>query len=310
MEYNVENLFDTTHDSLKADQEFLPTSTRKWDKNKFWKKLIHLSQVISSCAEDYIPDVIALCEVENDSCLYYLTKRSPLRVAGYDYLITNSPDERGIDIGFLYQRTAFKPIQHREFIIPLFETGNRPTRNIFHVTGIVQTGDTLDFFLCHFPSRRDGKKESETYRMAVAARLKGLVDSVQSKRVNPRIIITGDCNDEPTDKSLQEVLEAKSTDKNPKFLLLYNLITNKKPGTYKYNGDWNTLDQFIVNGNLLIPQKGHFYTSKEFVKIHQPPFLLKEDEKYGGMKPFKTYNGFRYQGGYSDHLPIIADFYW
>ena len=87
-------------------------------------------------------------------------------------------------------------------------------------------------------------------------------------------------------------------------------MIEKKPGTYKYKGKWNTLDQFIVNGNLLIQQAGHLYTSSNWVYIHQPSFILEDDYKYGGQKPFRTFNGMRYQGGYSDHLPIVADFHW
>lgn len=310
MEYNVENLFDTTHDSLKADEEFLPVATRKWDKRKFWTKLNHISQVISSAADDYLPDVVVLCEVENDSCLHYLTRRSPLRVAGYDYLITHSPDERGIDVGFLFQRATFKPISFCETEIDKKKIGNRPTRNLLHVTGQTQTGDTLDFFLCHFPSRSSGKKVTEPYRKYVASVLKERVDSVLKLRYKPNIIITGDFNDEPNDNSIRGVLKANTPQGSIAPKLLYNLVNNKKPGTYKFNGKWNTLDQFIVNGNLLVPQEGHLYTEEKHVKIHQPDFILEEDNKYGGTKPFRTYNGMRYQGGYSDHLPIVAKFYW
>lgn len=310
MEYNVENLFDVTHDSLKADLEFLPTATRNWNQNRFWRKLIHLSQVISSAGEDQLPDLVMLCEVENDSTLIYLTKRSPLRVAGYDYLMTHSPDERGIDIALLYQRATFKPLSFEEIEIDKTFTGNRPTRNIFHITGQIQTHDTLDLFLCHMPSRSSGKKLTEPYRKHTAKVLREAVEKVNTMRKTPRIVITGDFNDEPKDVSLSGILGAGEPKDSIKPTDLYNLITGKKPGTYKYDGKWNTLDQFIVNGNLLVKESGHLYTAPEKVRIHQPAFLLEKDEKYGGFKPFRTYSGMRYLGGYSDHLPVVADFHW
>lgn len=310
MEYNVENLFDVFHDSLKADQEFLPGTVRNWTKPRFWKKLIHISQVISSAADDQLPDVIMLCEVENDSVLLYLTRRSPLRVAGYDYYMTHSPDERGIDIAFLYQKATFKPLKFDEIEIDRSAIGNRPTRNILHVEGITQTRDTLDLFLCHFPSRSRGQRISDPYRRHVAQVLKQHVDSVMAHKSKPRIIITGDFNDFPDNASLKTVLKASKVEDEIHPLSLYNLLIGKKPGTYKYQGKWNTLDHFIVNGNLLYKQSGHFYTAPEWVKIHQPSFILEEDLKYGGLKPFRTYNGLRYQGGYSDHLPVVADFHW
>ena len=308
MEYNVENFFDTRHDTLKNDKEFLPGTVRNWTLNRFWTKLNHISKVIASVADDQLPDVIMLCEVENDSCMHYLTRRSPLRVAGYDYLLTCSDDERGIDIALLYQKATFKPLYHREINVMSESIGRRPTRNILHVTGLVQTGDTLDLFLCHMPSRSSGKKATEPYRMHTAGVLRGQVDSVMQVRSVPRIIITGDFNDHPEDRSLQQVLKAGEAVGEMLPCTLYNLMIGKKPGTYKFQGQWETIDQLIVNGNLLRQMDGHLYTQPAWVQIHQPSFLLEEDSKYGGKKPFRTFNGMRYQGGYSDHLPVCADF--
>ena len=310
MEYNVENLFDVFHDSLKSDLEFLPGSVRNWTKHRFWDKLIHISQVISSTAVDQLPDAIMLCEVENDSVLRYLTRRSPLRIAGYDYYITNSPDERGIDIAFLYQKATFKPLHFKEFEIDRNRIGNKPTRNILYIEGLTQTRDTLDLFLCHFPSRAGGQRVTDSYRRYVAQVLKNQVDSIMIHRNYPRIIITGDFNDFPDNASLKAILKASKVEAVVNPSSLYNLMIEKKPGTYKYKGKWNTLDQFIVNGNLLIQQDGHLYTSSNWVYIHQPSFILEDDYEFGGQKPFRTYNGMRYQGGYSDHLPIVADFHW
>ena len=310
MEYNVENLFDFYHDSLKSDQDFLPESLRKWNKNRFWKKLINISRVITSVSEDQLPDLVMLCEVENDSTLIYLTKRSPLRVAGYEYIMTHSDDERGIDIALLYQKATFKLINFEEIRIDKSKVGMKPTRDIFHITGFTQTKDTLDLFLCHMPSRSRGKSITDAYRKHTATILKQHVDCVMSLRESPRIIITGDFNDYPDDAALSQILHAEEVREELKPLNLYNLVIGKKPGTYKYNGEWNILDQFIVSGTLLEKTHGHLHTSSDWVRIHQPAFILQEDEKYGGVKPFRTYNGVKYQGGYSDHLPVVAEFRW
>lgn len=93
---------------------------------------------------------------------------------------------------------------------------------------------------------------------------------------------------------------------------LYNMMLQpfpkKNPGTYKYQGSWEIIDHFIVSGTLLTG-KGSLYTSAKDVDICNLPFLLEKDEKYRGTKPFRTYHGIRYQGGYSDHLPIRMDLF-
>lgn len=311
MEYNVENLFDFYKDSIKSDHEFLPQSTRKWTKSRFWNKLIHISKVIAAASENQIPDVIVLCEVENDSVMHYLIKRSPLRNLGYQYIMTNSPDERGIDMAILYQNSTFKVLKSKEFVVDNKIIGKNPTRNILYVSGITQLGDTLDLFCCHMPSRSKGKKVSEPYRTYTARILRQLVDSVMMKRDEPRIIITGDFNDHPEDIALSQVLQANSdVCSEIHSSHLYNLIYNKQPGTYKFQGKWETIDQFIVSGNLLLQSKGHLHIRPDQVSVFHPDFLLIPDEKYGGNKPFRTYDGMKYIGGYSDHLPIIADFEW
>ena len=43
------------------------------------------------------------------------------------------------------------------------------------------------------------------------------------------------------------------------------------------------------------------------VDILKFPFLMEEDDRYGGDTPFRTYWGKRYHGGYSDHLPVLME---
>ena len=62
MEYNVENLFDCRHDSLKQDEEFLPGSLRGWNHVRYGEKLENIARVILAAE---IPDLVGLCEVEN-----------------------------------------------------------------------------------------------------------------------------------------------------------------------------------------------------------------------------------------------------
>lgn len=300
MTYNVENLFDARHDTLKNDDEFLPEGERKWDSRKYWDKLQKIAKVIAAVGEEQLPDLVALCEVENDSCLTDLTQRSVLRRAGYRYVMTQSRDARGVDVALLYQPARFRPLLVENIDVHPEEIGQKPTRDILHVTGLLQSSDTLDVYVCHMPSRGGGKEETEPFRIHTASLLRTSVDVILKERKLPRLLIMGDFNDYPHDRSLSQVLKAQRPAEgkgNPSPKNLYNLSYDIKPGTYRYQGEWNTLDHLIVTGNML-PARGRVFMSE---------WLLEKDNTYGGYKPFRTYLGPRYLGGYSDHLPVFVD---
>lgn len=307
MFYNVENLFDCEHDSLKNDYEFLPDSPKAWTRARYRDKLTKIAKVILATAhEERVPDLVGLCEVENDHCLKDLTEHSPLRDAGYNYVMTDSPDERGIDVALLYQRGSFKVLDTQSISIPYKEIDRRPTRDILHVAGLVQSGDTLDVFVCHMPSRAGGEEQSEPYRLFTAQVLKHAADSVMAVRQCPNVVIVGDFNDYPTNKSIAEVLGAVAPKDDVQPRVLYNLMDGRKDGTYRYRGEWGVLDQLIVSGFLLQGHSG-LRTSYDKARILRYPFLLEEDEKYGGDVPSRTYWGKKYAGGFSDHLPVCVD---
>ena len=258
MTYNVENLFDCRHDTLKDDYEFLPSSLRHWNHFKYYQKLNAVARVITAVGKWNPPALVALCEVENDSTLIALTRYSVLRQSGYRYLMTHSEDKRGIDVALLYQRGLFKPVYQKNIAVPRPRPNDRPTRDILHVSGIILNGDTLDVFVCHFPSRAQGAKRTEPYRLSAARQLKSVTDSLMSCRQHPQIIIMGDFNDSPTDKSICNILKA---DMPPSFSgndtihphRLYHLLarrakTQKHFGSYKYQGVWGLLDHIIVSG--------------------------------------------------------------
>ena len=256
--------------------------------------------------KEQVPDLVGLCEVENDYCLKSLTGYSPLREAGYKYVMTSSPDERGIDVALLYQPASFRLLTSQQIRIPSDSLGMRPTRDILYASGRVASGDTLDVFVCHLPSRVGGAQKTDAYRLWVARRVRQAADSVIAKRQSPRLIIMGDFNDYPDGKSLQEGLRVSALSDEPDVCAWYNLMENQPEGTYRYKGEWGVLDQMVVNGGLLQPDV-RTRTSKEKAAILRFPFLLEEDNVYGGEMPFRTYKGRRYHGGYSDHLPVLLE---
>lgn len=304
MEYNVENLFDCRHDSLKNDHEFLPESVRGWSFSRYSQKLANIAKVILAAGGEQAPDIVGLCEIENEHCVKGLVRYSPLREVGYRYVITRSPDERGIDVALLYQPQTFRLLAKRVIPIPSEEIKRRPTRDILHVTGMVVSGDTLDVFVCHMPSRSGGEKETEPYRLFTSGFLRRAADSIMVIRQSPNVIVMGDFNDYPENRALVEVLGAVKPEGKLHSCGLYNLMAGKPGGTYRFRGEWGMLDQMIVNG-FLLGENPRIHTAYEEAQVLRFPFLLEEDERYGGDMPFRTYKGMRYQGGYSDHLPLL-----
>lgn len=315
LSYNVENLFDTAHDSLKNDQEFLPDAVRRWTHYRYRQKLDNIARVIVAVGGWNFPALVALCEVENDRVLHDLTRYSVLREAGYRYVMTCSDDERGIDVALLYQRQLFKLLACRAVRVPRPDKRSRPTRDMLHVSGLLLNGDTLDVLVCHFPSRSQGAKAAESYRMLAARTVKQVADSVCGVRRCPQLLVMGDLNDEPHNRSVQAGLEVKlppDAEEPLSDCSLYHLLARQaaahhRKGTYKYKGEWNWLDHIIVSGGLLRPDSS-FRTDESQAHVSDLPFLQIVDERYGGMQPFRTYHGMKYLGGYSDHLPVWVDF--
>jgi len=291
VELNCENLFDCRHDSLKQDTEWLPDGQRRWSPARYWRKLNHIGQEILSCQDDGLPDLVALVEVENDACLFDLTRRSLLRRARYQYLMTASPDVRGIDVALLYQPRSFRPLCYDCLDVAPLE-GMRPTRDILYVRGETSAHDTLHVFVVHAPSRYGGERRTRPNRHAVMLRL---ADAISALPPQARVIVAGDFNDYADSPSLQ-FLEARG---------LHNVTrqsvgSHGAQGTYRYQGRWQSIDHVLVSAPL-VPRVDRSY-------VNDAPFLLEDDKRYGGVKPRRTFSGYRYQRGFSDHLPLVVTF--
>ena len=296
VELNCENMFDYTHDVGKHDTEYLPEATRHWTKKRYWHKLNNIAQELLSCSSDNggIPDLIALCEVENDSVMRDFTKRSLLRNAGYEYLMTSSPDERGIDVALMYSPYSFAPIRSYGIRVEPIE-GMRATRDILYACGETVSGDTLHVFVVHQPSRFGGEKFSRPFRKVVADRVCASVDSIRALSPEAKVMIAGDFNDAADSPSLLQYYQHG----------LMNITKdavgdNGVKGTYRYQGEWESIDHILGSA--------YIYNKVDTAYVHAPLFLLEEDAGYGGYRPRRTYVGPRYQSGYSDHLPLIVRF--
>lgn len=304
--YNVENLFDTVDNPATNDDEFTPEGDRRWNSSKYWNKLEHISQTLVAIDQENSPEIIGLCEIENETVIKDLTERSPLRHIGYSFVVTESKDARGIDVALIFKKSYFRLIKSEELEVNIRPINGKTTRNILHVTGRVATGDTVDIYVCHWPSRLGGVNESDPLRAEAAKVLNSSVNQVTESRRKPYIIVMGDMNDGCESASIRDILRAKSSDRA--YYLkddeLVTLLDNCPDGSYRYNGEWDTYDQLIVSGSFT-NELGCL--SAKNARICNFDFLLEDDTKYGGKKPFRNFNGYRYQNGYSDHLPIAFD---
>ncbi len=304
MVYNCENAFDTIHDAGHDDYEFLPDGRREWRRYKFFQKLKNIGKVVLAVDSIQPVDLVCLCEVENDTVMTYLTKRTLLSGAGYEYVMTQSEDERGIDVALMYIPLTFKPFE----VQTLRPKDDRKTRDVLRVAGRVLTGDTLDVYAVHFPSKLGGR-EADKLRRNVAEMLRCNIDSITVCRSNPNVIVMGDFNDSPKSAIMKWITDNTSSDtlKGIDKQKLYNLFANKKNGSYKYKGVWSMIDQVLLTGNLLCPSNG-ISTNSEEVKVMDLPFLLEEDKTHKGLKPKRSFLGTKYRYGFSDHLPVYVRF--
>jgi hypothetical protein len=308
--WNVENLFDTDDDPLINDSEFLPNGKKEWTEDRLERKLNNLTHVINYMNNGCGPDIIGFEEVENINVL----KRLIYKLPGRNYIMAHrdSPDARGIDACMFYDRSIFDIID----LVPItvkIPTGHS-TRDILHVTlKHKKYGDIIHVFVNHWPSRLGGEKKSERNRIAAANILRTTVDSLFTNEDKSQIIIIGDFNDEPNNESIEKVLSAKNfycgkplDDKIELLNLSYKSFLNNE-GSYLYGSDWNMLDQIIVSQELY-DNKGLDYKCDSF-EIVKPEFMqIKTGDKAGA--PLSTYKGSKYLGGYSDHFPVAAKFYF
>jgi endonuclease/exonuclease/phosphatase family metal-dependent hydrolase len=309
--YNVENLFDTVDTPGFKDEDFTPGGLKNWTYKRYEKKLNDLSRVILSIPEKEMPAVIGLAEVENRKVLEDLAGNRGMRRAKYEIVHEDGDDPRGIECAMLYRPDLFKYRSHSYIPVEDPVDPDYLYRGILHVTGNGPDGSRLHLFMNHWKSRGGGSSETEKQRMFTAITLRKQLDILLSRESGFRVILMGDFNDEPTNRSITNGLSASGKRRNinlgEHYNLFYDLHNLHGEGTYNYKGRWNMLDQVIVSYNLLNQTKG-LSTSFEGGSILKEEWMLYDNEQYGEKLPSATYGGPEYYGGPSDHLPVYVVF--
>jgi len=309
MFYNVENLFDSFDDSLTNDQEFTPMGTRHWTWEKMNQKINGIYKTIIAVGEWEPPVFVGMCEVENGYVLYRLTHETPLLKFEYKIVHHESPDPRGIDVALLYRKDLFELQESKFFRVVFPDEPNRQTREILYARGLLAGIDTVHVFINHWPSKFGGELESNAGRFAAANTLKQKVDSIKIFYPDARILIMGDFNDEPESLPLVNGLQVCLNVNEPclsGLVSISSILKSRGQGSYKYQGSWGMIDQIIVSESLLESQRVIF-ASPENASVFKADYLLEPDDAFVGDKPFRTFVGYRYHGGFSDHLPVYID---
>jgi predicted extracellular nuclease len=311
--YNVENLFDTINSPQYDDDEFTPNGEKKWTYDRYKKKLDDLSRVIMSLPDRELPAIIGLAEVENRKVLEELVDNRGIRRGDYEIIHEDDQDPRGIECALIYRPDLFRYKSHNYIPIEDPVDPEYLYRGILHVNGTGPDGSSLHIYMNHWKSRSGGEKETERQRMFSAISLRKQMDMLLARESNFKVIIMGDFNDEPTNRSLTNGLSASNKRRNILFgdhyNLYYDLHNMEGQGTYNFRGRWNMLDQILVSYNLLNQEKG-LSVGYNGGKILKEEWMLYESETFGEKLPSATYGGPEYYGGPSDHLPVYVKFTW
>ncbi len=302
--YNTENLFDTIDDPTKSDNDFLPSSKVAWTTERYYHKIHNIARVLVAIDSTNLPAVIGLAEVENMTVLADLIAQTRLRSGNYQAILEEGADPRGIDVALIFRKDVLNLSAHKAF--PSAKAFK--TRSILYVKLADKKNNSYHFFVNHWKSRQGGAEETAAQRAENATLLRHLTDSICLMDAKACIVVMGDLNDEPRDKSISEILGALEPSGKPLPCSLYNLLYApylKGEGTLYYK-DWDVFDQIIVSGNLLISKRG-----KGPCIVAPYAYIFKQDwmlyaNKSGVKIPNRTAGSKEYFGGFSDHLPVYT----
>lgn len=300
--YNVENLFDTVNNPNTADDDFTPNGKHRWNKKKYYQKIRKITSVISQIGKEQSnlpPVIVGLVEVENATVVKDLVRHKNLLKYNYDYVHFESNDERGIDVSLIYNRNFFIELSSKTYSLNLIDDDGSPdyTRDVLVVKGSLYN-ELVYIIVNHWPSRREGEEETKHKRIKAAELNQYIIEEIKKETENPKILIMGDFNDNPTSESIQDHLVSEE---------LYNPMKElykKGKGTLTYYKEWHLFDQIIISKNFFDSNSYHsFLKARVFAK----DWLRSHRGKYKNS-PFRTYIGPWHQGGYSDHFPVYLTF--
>ncbi len=309
--WNLENLFDIENSPRRSS--FLENQLKKelkgWDQIVLNQKINNLSSIILKFNNNNGPDILGVCEVENEHVLKLLTEKinTILPARNYSFSIIDGEDKRGIDTALIYDKNKYT-IDPKNFTLRISK--RNPTRDLFQIQITTQSNNILVLILNHWPSRSGGELESEPFRIMVAENLSYWVKRIhEDLGKDTSILLMGDFNDNPYNKSMTNYLQSSNirnkvmSAKNHFFFNLMFQFIDKNIGTHVYGNEVNLLDQFLISKSILNQRNSHPFKVDSVDIINYPELIkgkYKTPIRFGRPKDKKGIN----PNGYSDHLPI------
>jgi predicted extracellular nuclease len=290
--YNTENLFEPFSDLSICND-------KKWTTNRYAEKLKNIGFTISSIGKaetNKYPAIIGLAEIENETVLQDLINSKHLKDCNYKFVFYRSKDERGINIGFLYNSTIFKVESSKPYSFELQDKyGNLEyTRDILLVSGILE-GVKIHLLVNHWPSKRENDKITEPKRLTASKKVGEIISSIKIDDATANIIIMGDFNDNPTSKSVKQLVNAYEL-QNP-----FEALRTYSRGSTNHNRQWHLFDQILITNSIFNTGKNSLHLKS--ANIFDVTFLKNSEGKHKGI-PNRTFQGTTYHGGFSDHFPV------
>jgi len=306
--YNIENLFDTIDSPDTNDLEYTPLGSKRWDSRKYWDKVSNMAKVISQIGTELTPDgpaIIGLAEVENIDVLRDLVKDPQIANRNYQIVHYDSPDRRGVDVALFYQPKYFEYQSSKPYLFIPEGSKDFYSRDVLLVSGLFR-GEPMHILVNHWPSRRRGERASRWLRNAAAMLNRQIIDSIKMADPKAHIIVMGDLNDDPVNKSIKEYLNTggNKTELTPG--QLYNPFFDffrRGIGTIAWRDSWNLFDMIILSPTLLNEDLSTYTFHRAGVFSRR--YLLQPEGQFAGY-PFRTHAGDTYLGGYSDHFPVYV----
>ncbi|RZP02957.1 MAG: endonuclease/exonuclease/phosphatase family protein, partial [Flavobacteriales bacterium] len=308
--YNLENLFDTENDPLTYDDDRTPDGKDHWTEEIYQDKLKNMAKVMAEIGAEVsgsAPTIIGVCETENRKVLEDLVNQETLVEQDYGIIQFDSPDRRGIDVALLYKKKLFTPTHYKAKELLIYDDNDKSkrvfTRDQLVVSGVLD-GEKIHLIVNHWPSRSGGEKRSRSKRIKAAKLNRQIIDSIFSDDPYAKIITMGDLNDDPSNTSVKDHLNAKRKTSELGIKELYNPmedLAKQGYGSLAYRDSWNLFDQIIISTELTKKD----FSSYRFYQagIYNKTYLVNAHGRYKGY-PYRSFASGSYTGGYSDHFPV------
>lgn len=298
--YNVENFF-VPDENLSSELNVKKSGLRNWTNKRYQNKLKKIAHVFHLMKEYFgvLPFIIGLSEISSDQVLQDVLSQEVFDDK-YGYIHYESMDERGVDVALLYDKTKVELIDS-EPISFFFDKTNTQFENFDMTRDVLlvklkYNAKVMNVLVAHLPSQRE--KINQPKRTYILSEIRERI--IQLLQSNEAVIFCGDLNENPNDENLKKM---KIDNKGNEMLLnpFEKLFTENNFSTFHYKFGL-LFDQVLLSTDFF---NGKYPLQFQSAHVFNHVKVSNWDKKFQN-RPFRTYAGTRYLGGYSDHFPVCV----